>query len=61
MKVIPCEKNADLERQVREFAEALKEDAHTLGSHGLSHDPYRPPNNDDQHRGGAAHDSAIIS
>lgn len=36
MSVIPCDKNAALEQKVREFAEALKEDAHKLGTHGLS-------------------------
>lgn len=36
MKVIPCERNADLKKQVEEFAEVLRTEAHTLGDHGLS-------------------------
>lgn len=35
MSVIPCEKNADLRLKIEEYAEALKEKAHTLGAHGL--------------------------
>ena len=35
-KVVPCERNKDLKQQVEEFAEVLKEYAHTLGDHGLS-------------------------
>lgn len=34
--VIPCQKNRDLEKLILEYAEVLKTDAHTLGSHGLS-------------------------
>lgn len=34
--VIPCEKPAALKEQIEEFAEVLKTQAHTLGSHGLS-------------------------
>lgn len=34
--VIPCQKNRDLEILIREYAEVLKADAHTLGAHGLS-------------------------
>ena len=36
MKVIPCQSNADLNRQVEEYAEVLRTEAHTLGAHGLS-------------------------
>lgn len=36
MSVIPCEKNKDLGQQIKEFAEVLKTEAHTLGNHGLS-------------------------
>lgn len=34
--VIPCEQNRDLQKLIHEYAEVLKTDAHTLGSHGLS-------------------------
>ncbi len=33
---IPCELNAELDRQIKEFAETLKTQAHTIGDHGLS-------------------------
>lgn len=36
MSVIPCEVNAELTVQIREFAEVLKTQAHKLGNHGLS-------------------------
>jgi hypothetical protein len=36
LTVIPCQKNRDLEKLIREYAEVLKTDAHTLGAHGLS-------------------------
>lgn len=36
MKVIPCERNAALRERVDSFAEVLRTEAHTLGSHGLS-------------------------
>lgn len=35
MSVIPCEQNADLRDKIERFAEVLKTQAHTLGSHGL--------------------------
>jgi hypothetical protein len=35
MSVIPCESNAELQVRIREFAEVLKTQAHTLGQHGL--------------------------
>jgi hypothetical protein len=35
MSVIPCTKNAELERQIDAFAEVLKTQAHSLGEHGL--------------------------
>jgi len=36
MSVIPCQQNTDLKRRIREFAETLRTEAHTLGTHGLS-------------------------
>jgi hypothetical protein len=36
MTVIPCQKNRNLEKLIREYAEVLKTDAHTLGAHGLT-------------------------
>jgi hypothetical protein len=36
MSVIPCERNANLRRQIETFAETLKTESHTLGAHGLS-------------------------
>ena len=36
MSVIPCQRNTDLQRQIKAFAETLKTEAHTLGDHGLS-------------------------
>ena len=35
MSIIPCEKNRQLEQFIRDFAETLKTQAHTLGNHGL--------------------------
>lgn len=35
MTVIPCQQNAELRRQIEEYAEVLKTEAHTLGDHGL--------------------------
>ena len=35
MTVIPCEQNAGLRKQIEEFAETLKTQAHLLGEHGL--------------------------
>jgi len=35
MSVIPCQKNRNLQRLIREYAEVLKTEAHTLGNHGL--------------------------
>lgn len=35
MAVIPCSKNEDLKRQIEDFAEVLKTQAHLLGGHGL--------------------------
>lgn len=35
MSVIPCQKNRHLEKLIREYAEVLKTEAHTLGTHGL--------------------------
>jgi len=36
MSIIPWEKDSRLQRQIEEFAEVLKTQAHTLGDHGLS-------------------------
>ena len=33
--IIPCEQNSELEKQIEEFAEVLKTQAHTLGTHGI--------------------------
>jgi len=35
VSIIPCEQNKDLRDQIRRFAEVLKTEAHTLGTHGL--------------------------
>ncbi len=37
---LPCEQNADLQRLIHEYAEVLKNEAHTLGTHGLSEDEF---------------------
>ncbi|MGJ0535179.1 hypothetical protein [Methylocystis sp.] len=36
MSAIPCEQDPDLRRQIEQFAEMLKTQAHKLGDHGLS-------------------------
>ena len=41
MSVISCQQNKDLRKLIEEYAEVLKREAHTLGSHGLDqHDFY---------------------
>jgi hypothetical protein len=35
-EIIPCEVNQELKRQIEEYAETLKVEAHLLGNHGLS-------------------------
>lgn len=35
MNVIPCQHNAELQKQIETFAEVLKTEAHKLGKHGL--------------------------
>ncbi len=40
MSVIPCVKNEDLGRLIREFAETLKTEAHRLGAHGLGEEEF---------------------
>ena len=35
MSVIPCEQNRELRTKIKELAETLKTEAHTLGEHGL--------------------------
>jgi len=36
MTVIPCSRNAKLKKEIEQFAETLKTEAHTLGQHGLA-------------------------
>ena len=36
MSVIPCSQNEDLRKLIESYAEALKVEAHKLGSHGLN-------------------------
>lgn len=36
MSIIPCEQNSVLRKFIEEYAEVLKTEAHTLGTHGLS-------------------------
>jgi hypothetical protein len=36
LSVVPCQRNLQFTREVLEFAEVLKRDAHLLGSHGMS-------------------------
>lgn len=36
MTIIPCEQNAELRKQIEQYSEILKVEAHKLGSHGLS-------------------------
>lgn len=38
--VIPCEKRPALKEQIESFAEALKTEAHKIGSHGLSEEEF---------------------
>lgn len=40
MSVIPCAKNAGLERLIEEYVEVLKTEAHKLGTHGLSEENF---------------------
>lgn len=40
MSVIPCQENPELREQIVEFAEVLKDEAHTLGNHGLSKEEF---------------------
>jgi hypothetical protein len=40
MSVIPCEKNKDLRKLIKQFAEVLKTDAHKLGGHGLEEEDF---------------------
>lgn len=37
---LPCEQNAELQRLIHDYAEVLKNEAHTLGTHGLSEDEF---------------------
>lgn len=34
--IIPCEQNKELRKKIVAYAEDLKKEAHTIGSHGLS-------------------------
>jgi hypothetical protein len=36
LSIVPCQRNPQFTREVRQFAEVLKRDAHLLGSHGMS-------------------------
>lgn len=36
MRIIPCKANEELRERIRDFAEILRTQAHTLGGHGLS-------------------------
>jgi hypothetical protein len=40
MSVIPCVKNRELQKLIRDYAEVLKTDAHKLGAHGLSEEDF---------------------
>ena len=40
MSIIPCEQNEELRQQIRDFAETLKTEAHTLGEHGLDENEF---------------------
>lgn len=40
MSEIPCQKNTELRRLIREFAETLKTEAHRLGNHGLDENDF---------------------
>lgn len=40
MTVIPCQQNDRLQLLIREFAETLKTQAHTLGNHGLNEEEF---------------------
>ena len=47
MSVIPCKQNPSLDEGIKRFAEVLKQEAHTLGDHGLTKDEF--------HRSGLFH------
>lgn len=38
--VVPCERNPDLERRIREYAETLQTQGHRLGNHGLDEEEF---------------------
>ena len=40
MSVIPCQKNSALEKLIRDYVEALKTEAHKLGTHGLTEEEF---------------------
>lgn len=40
MTSIPCQKNKQLRKQIEEFSEVLKTEAHKLGAHGLTEDEF---------------------
>lgn len=40
MSVIPCQQNEELQKLIRDYAEALKTEAHKLGAHGLSEEEF---------------------
>ncbi len=35
MSVIPCEQNKQLRKKIKDFAETLKTESHTLGDHSI--------------------------
>ncbi len=40
MSIIPCNKNEELRRQIEDYAETLKLEAHKLGNHGLEENEF---------------------
>ncbi len=36
MSVVPCQQNKDLRKLIKDYAEVLKTESHTLGAHGLN-------------------------
>ena len=40
MSVIPCSSNKDLKKKIEAFADAMKVEAHKLGTHGLSEEEF---------------------
>jgi hypothetical protein len=40
MSIIPCNKNEELRRQIEDYAETLKVEAHKIGNHGLEENEF---------------------